>query len=351
MPATISTHYNLPSLRDNIFQVQLATMTSAGIISLLATAISPLLTTCILWFLGTQLLLSVENWHRWANIDQPQTDITLDHSIKILLGAVALLSATFVVQLHVISQMVLLTTAAVSLSAYFIYPCMQRTQKSLNAALHQVVKDLEYDTIDELLKRGADPYLPDAMGNNAFHLAVQNNEVAVTVLTLLKNKPNPPAFAQIGDTAKSLLDNEVKLQWQAVWTKLQIWLEERSKSNFYPILQECKNLWGLYEPRLTTLFNTFVGFLRGEMSVPNNLHYKNNAGSTPQDLITLNIPDEALTHTLQSFFSPEGYQEIPTQPIVPQFAQTTSENIAVESDEHSGSFSSTHSGRGWQKAR
>jgi len=315
MPLTNNpVRYKLSQFQDNIFQVQLATMISAGVLSLLATAISPLLTTCVLWFLGIQLFLSVENWHRWAKIDQPQVDIALDHTIKNFLGAAALLSATFVVQLHVISQMLLLTTTAVSLSAYFIYPCMQNTQKALNTALQQAAKDLDCDAIAELLQRGADPYSPNAIGNNAFHFAVQNNEKSLAALTLLKNKLAPTTVSQITESSKSLLDDNVKRQCQSIWTTIQVWLEERNKNNFYPILHECKNLWSLCEPRLTNTFNKFVSFLRSEMSVPDNLHYKNNAGCTPKDLIAINITSEMLAQKLHTFLSSEKEPQVLNQP-------------------------------------
>lgn len=328
-----STTYKLPLLKDNIFQVQLATMTTAGIITLLTTAISPLLTTCLLWFLGIQLFLSIENWRRWANIEVPQADITLDHSIKMLIGAAALLSATFIVQLHVVSQMVLLTTTALSLSAYFIYPCLKNTQVALNAALHQAIKELDKNKVNTLLSRGADPYYPDEMGNNAFHLAIQDSNDTFDVLTLLKNKPAASTFSQISDDIKLLLDSEIKAHWSNIGAKLQIWLEARTQNNFYPILQEFKNLMADYQPRLNRIFNTFISFLRSEMSMPNHDFYKNNAGSTPLDLIGLNIKSEAVAQQLQTFFLPDIYQERTRANIV-HSAHVEPDNSGHQSQEH-----------------
>tara|TARA_R110002110_G_scaffold257491_1_gene473513 strand:+ start:45935 stop:46993 length:1059 start_codon:yes stop_codon:yes gene_type:complete len=343
------TSYKLPLLQDNIFQVRLATMTSAGIVTLLTTAISPLLTTCLLWFLGIQLLLSIENWRRWPQVELPQADITLDHSIKVLIGAVALLSATFVVQLHVVSQMVLLTTTALSLSAYFTYPCMKNTQIALNTALQQATQALEAEKIAALLNRGADPYYPDEMGNNAFHLAIQENESAIEILALLKNKPTPATFSQIGDDTRLLLDDEIKAYGSSIGTKIQVWLENRTQNNFYPILQEFKNLLAAFHPRLNKIFNTFISFLRGEMSVPNHYFYKNNAGSTPLDLIGLNIKSEAVTQQLRDFFLPDTYQEPapvnmaqPPRSKTPAGTQTEAEHTPSKADEHDESLSPNH---------
>ena len=330
-----STSYKLPLLQDNIFQVRLATMTTAGIIALLMTAISPLLTTCLLCFLGVQLLLSAENWRRWANVDQPQTDITLDQSIKMLIGASALLFATFIVQLHVVSQMVILTTAALSLTAYFIYPCIKNSQTALNTALWQATMALDIRKIEILLHRGADPYYPDEMGNNAFHLAIQDHENAAIVLATLKGKPAPSTFSQIGDDSKLLLDNEIKSHWSKIGETSQVWIADRTQNNFYPILQAFKNLMAAYQPRLHKMLNTLISFLRGEMSMPCNCFYKNNAGCTPQDLINLNVKDEHNTHLLQAFFLPEAYQE-PDQPNIFQPSQVpvASENIEPQPTEH-----------------
>lgn len=307
------------SHQSNIFQVQLAIITTSGVGALILTAISPMLTTCLISFLAIQLMLSQKNWKNWSVPAEPQIEYPLDFSIKLVLAALTLLTAIFIVQLHVLSQMVLLTTSAVAYGAFLAYPCLQGSQLALDDALRSAVTEMDLDKAQILLERGADPLAPDANGNTAFHLAIQDNPNSLNMLKKLEQAPKAPTPESVWAEIKTLGDEDISNQWVSIGQSTKRWMSERTQPNFYSILQEFKNVWALYKPRLFQSANRLIDFLRGEIHLPIEKNYQNNAGQTAAALVETVVQDKAIQLDLHRFFDP-SFEAPPKKSSTPHFA-------------------------------
>lgn len=320
------------SHQSNIFQVQLAIITSTGVSALILTAISPMLATCLISFLAIQLMLSQKNWKNWSVPTEPQIEYPLDFSIKLVLAALTLLTAIFIVQLHVLSQMVLLTTSAVVYGAFLAYPCLQGSQIALDAALRSAVAEMDLDKAQTLLARGADPLAPDGNGNTAFHLAIQDNPDSLNMLKKLEQAPKAPTPEEVWAEIKTLGDEEISSQWVSIAQSTKRWMSERTQPNFYIILQAFKNVWGLYKPRLFQSANRLIDFLRGEVRLPIDKNYQNNAGQTAAALVETVVKDKATQLDLHRYFDP-SFESAPTKPSTPPFAdkgQSSDNQVPLE---------------------
>jgi len=286
----LTTDY-LPLQEEKKTYLTLATIAGSACFTLIFAATLPWGAYFTLLALGGTLFYTLDHWPNLRATHTSDAALQNDNVLQWIAASAIFLFTLYFLSLSVFSQIVLCCVGSIGLSYYFIDQCIIGSQRLLDRQLCTLVSEISPDlqTIEALLKAGADPFSPDNNGNHAFHHAIcarENHAVTLAILNKLREYTNKPIL-----TSKDLLIALKTLggdsaTWHAWWEPTKEALRDpRAVDKRIAFYQVTTLLFQRYTPYLKDFMVHITTYCRQQFCFPKDMSKLSAFYQTPADKI------------------------------------------------------------------
>ncbi len=299
-------------------QMQYGFAAFVGAVGFVTCAALPPFTFLLLTSSAASLLLYRQ---QWSTITSAHPPLDLDKTSLMLIGAAILIGGFLFLPLDLLSKMLLCSLGGAGLGYFFANQCVLTSQTTLNEGLIEAAKLSNIEEVNRLLKLGADPFAPDALGSCAIHHSVQNHANASLVLEALHQKGQKISHDfnhVLMHTKQLILDENIRKQWSLWGQSLKVCFKQNNAENRVLVSQACVRIFEAYVPVLKHCLKKLTGYLRAKVSYPKNINCTNLRGATAFDILNTVTVDQNIKKTLKEKLVSFGAQHgnpIPVEPI------------------------------------